>query len=164
MIFWIIPYWMRWTKLILFDYSGKLNFENCPLRSCFKTGVQMFSWDKSQHPDTALWKLSGTWTFLTLTLFSSSAVTFIPLISATFAVTHGPYSISENFFGEGGGHLVACGILFPRPGIEPRPSTVRPQIRSPNHWTTRDFPHRWKLQCHSQPEPHHSWLLSLFSR
>ena len=35
------------------------------------------------------------------------------------------------------GH-VACGILVPRPGIEPRPSAVRAQ--SPNHWTTREFP------------------------
>ena len=33
--------------------------------------------------------------------------------------------------------LAACGILVPRPGIEPVPSTVRAQ--SPNHWTTREF-------------------------
>ena len=36
---------------------------------------------------------------------------------------------------------VACGILVPRPGIEPRPLAVRAQ--SPNHWTARVFPHRW---------------------
>ena len=32
----------------------------------------------------------------------------------------------------------ACGILVPQPGIEPRPSSVRPQ--SLNHWTARKFP------------------------
>ena len=32
---------------------------------------------------------------------------------------------------------VACGILVPWPGIEPRPSAVKAQ--SPNHWTTREF-------------------------
>ena len=30
----------------------------------------------------------------------------------------------------------ACGILVPRPGIEP--SAVK--VQSPNHWTTREFP------------------------
>ena len=33
---------------------------------------------------------------------------------------------------------MACGILVPQPGIEPRPSAVR--ARSPNHWITREFP------------------------
>ena len=33
---------------------------------------------------------------------------------------------------------VACGILVSQAGIEPRPSAVR--ARSPNHWTTREFP------------------------
>ena len=33
---------------------------------------------------------------------------------------------------------MACGILVPLPGIEPRPSAVKAQ--SPNHWTTREFP------------------------
>ena len=32
---------------------------------------------------------------------------------------------------------MACGILVPQPGIEPRPSKVRAQ--SLNHWTTRQF-------------------------
>ena len=32
----------------------------------------------------------------------------------------------------------ACGILLPRPGIEPQPSAVK--AWSPNHWTTREFP------------------------
>ena len=35
-------------------------------------------------------------------------------------------------------HCVACRILFPWPGTEPGPSTVKAQ--SPNHWTTREFP------------------------
>ena len=34
--------------------------------------------------------------------------------------------------------LVACRILVPQPGIEPRPSAVKAQ--SPNHWTAREFP------------------------
>ena len=38
------------------------------------------------------------------------------------------------FFG-----YAACGILVPQPGIKPRSSAVRAQ--SPNHWTTREFPH-----------------------
>ena len=33
--------------------------------------------------------------------------------------------------------LVACGILVPRPGIEPGPSAVK--ALSPNHRTTREF-------------------------
>ena len=37
----------------------------------------------------------------------------------------------------GGGHL-ACGILVSRPGIEPRPLTVKVQCL--NHWTTRKLP------------------------
>ena len=32
----------------------------------------------------------------------------------------------------------ACGILVPRPGIEPGPSAVKAPC--PNHWTTREFP------------------------
>ena len=32
----------------------------------------------------------------------------------------------------------ACGILVPRPGIEPVPSAVK--ALSPNHWTAREFP------------------------
>ena len=32
----------------------------------------------------------------------------------------------------------ACGILVPRPGMEPMPPAVEAQ--SPNHWTTREFP------------------------
>ena len=35
-------------------------------------------------------------------------------------------------------HRVACGILVPRPGIEPKAMRVKAQ--SPNHWTTREFP------------------------
>ena len=31
-----------------------------------------------------------------------------------------------------------CGILVSRPGIEPGPSAVK--VRSPNHWTAREFP------------------------
>ena len=34
---------------------------------------------------------------------------------------------------------VACRILAPQgPGIEPKPSAVK--VRSPNHWTAREFP------------------------
>ena len=33
---------------------------------------------------------------------------------------------------------MACGILVPQPGIEPRPSAVR--VQSPNHWAAREFP------------------------
>ena len=33
---------------------------------------------------------------------------------------------------------VACGILVPQPGIEPRPSAVK--MWSINHWTAREFP------------------------
>ena len=39
----------------------------------------------------------------------------------------------------------ACGILVPRPGIEPGPSAVK--VQSLNHWTTREFPsvHYFKI-------------------
>ena len=33
---------------------------------------------------------------------------------------------------------MACGILVPRPGIEPVPSAVTAQ--SPNYWSAREFP------------------------
>ena len=33
---------------------------------------------------------------------------------------------------------VACRIVVPREGIEPVPSAAK--ARSPNHWTTREFP------------------------
>ena len=33
---------------------------------------------------------------------------------------------------------MACGILVPQPGIEPRPLAVK--VKSPNHWTAREFP------------------------
>ena len=32
----------------------------------------------------------------------------------------------------------ACGILVPRPGFEPVPSSVK--ALSPNHWTAKEFP------------------------
>ena len=35
-------------------------------------------------------------------------------------------------------HSRACGILLPRPGIEPMPPAVEAQIL--NHWTTREGP------------------------
>ena len=34
--------------------------------------------------------------------------------------------------------MVACGILVPQPGVEPRPWALK--VRSPSHWTTREFP------------------------
>ena len=34
-------------------------------------------------------------------------------------------------------HCVACGILVPPSGIEPRPLSVK--ASSPNQWTTREF-------------------------
>ena len=49
----------------------------------------------------------------------------------------------ESFFFFFGPCCTACGILVPRPGIEPGPSAVRAQ--SPNYWTTREFP-RWVLK------------------
>ena len=43
--------------------------------------------------------------------------------------------------------LMTCGILVPRPGMEPRALSVR---ESPNHWTTREFlgyfKRSWKFQ------------------
>ena len=35
-------------------------------------------------------------------------------------------------------YCTACGILVPRPGMEPVPPAV--EARSPNHWTAREFP------------------------
>ena len=39
--------------------------------------------------------------------------------------------------------LAACGILVPRPGIEPGPTAVK--VWSPNDWPTREFPCLWIL-------------------
>ena len=40
----------------------------------------------------------------------------------------------------GSGGVLACKILVPLPGMEPRPPAVR--VHSPNHWIVREFP-RW---------------------
>ena len=48
-------------------------------------------------------------------------------------------SCLDYFFG-----CVACGILVPRPGIEPVPPAV--EAWSPNHWTVREFP-IWIFFC-----------------
>ena len=40
-------------------------------------------------------------------------------------------------------HLAAHGILVPRPGIKPSPPAV--EVRSSNHWTTREVP--WSFSC-----------------
>ena len=52
-------------------------------------------------------------------------------------------------------HRVACGILVPRPGIEPVPPAV--EERSVNHWTPREAPvtHHWPCFCLPFPTP---WL------
>ena len=34
-------------------------------------------------------------------------------------------------------HYMACGILVPQPGIEPRPMAVK--AWNPNHWTAMEF-------------------------
>ena len=48
------------------------------------------------------------------------------------------------------GHT-ACGILVPRPGIEPGPLAVK--VRSPDHWTSREFPAPPFLRTHSECRP-----------
>ena len=47
-------------------------------------------------------------------------------------------------------HRTACRILVSQPGIKPGPPAV--EAWSPNHWTTREFPHTcylnsWSVQC-----------------
>ena len=42
------------------------------------------------------------------------------------------------FFSPLWSHHAACGMLAPQPGTEPGPSAVK--VRSPNHWTAREFP------------------------
>ena len=46
-------------------------------------------------------------------------------------------------------HHAACGILIPRPGTEPMPPAV--EVRSLNHWTTREVP--WLPCFHLQAAP-----------
>ena len=41
------------------------------------------------------------------------------------------------FGGVGAAPRMTCGILVPRPGIDPMPSAVK--VQSPNHWTAREF-------------------------
>ena len=41
-------------------------------------------------------------------------------------------------------HCEACGILVPRPGIEPGPSPSAVKAPSPNHWTAMEFPGKSK--------------------
>ena len=55
-----------------------------------------------------------------------------------------PTSLTILFLWRGGWpHHMARGVLVPWPEIEPRPLAVK--VRSPNHWTTREFPmfHVW---------------------
>ena len=35
-------------------------------------------------------------------------------------------------------HCTTCGILVPRPGIEPMPPAL--EVQSPKHWTAREVP------------------------
>ena len=42
-------------------------------------------------------------------------------------------------------HCMACGILTPWSGIKPGPSAVR--MRSPIHWTTKEFPGDYDLKA-----------------
>ena len=58
------------------------------------------------------------------------------------------------FFGR-----TACGILVPRPGIEPAPPAVEAQ--SLNRWTTREFP---ALILMGVPQPCRSIVLLVSSR
>ena len=44
---------------------------------------------------------------------------------------------------------MACRILVPGPGIEPRALAVRPLC--PNHWTDREFPKRFFLVADLMP-------------
>ena len=59
---------------------------------------------------------------------------------------------------------VACGILVPWPGIEPRLSAV--EIQSPSHWTAREFPQIYisnslsSSDCHSAYSDS-SWIFPL---
>ena len=51
--------------------------------------------------------------------------------------TNATYFVDYIFLG-GGLLRRACGILVPRPGVEPRPTAVK--ATSPNYWTAREFP------------------------
>ena len=57
------------------------------------------------------------------------ASSFSPVVSKLFLF----FSSLFFFF-----FFAPCGILIPRPGIEPVPPSV--DACSPNHWTTREFP------------------------
>ena len=58
---------------------------------------------------------------------------------------------------------MACRILVPWPDIEPMPPTL--EVRSPNHWTMREFPQSslycW-YQCFSCSNARTSWLDIVF--
>ena len=41
--------------------------------------------------------------------------------------------------------IFGCVVLVPQPGIEPQPLMVK--VRSPNNWTTREFPISHCLVC-----------------
>ena len=51
-------------------------------------------------------------------------------------------------------HHAACGILIPRPGIEPMPPAV--EVRSLNHWTTREVPWLPVFTCKPRPYSQHA--------
>ena len=53
------------------------------------------------------------------------------------------YLLIYIFFGH-----VACGILVPLPGIEPRPAAL--EIQSPNHWAAREVPNLRDFKLHTE--------------
>ena len=68
----------------------------------------------------------------------------------SFSVDHVPFSLSLSLFFFFWPHLTACGILVPRPGIEPMPPAV--EVWGPNHWTAREVPVLFSSP--SLPTPH----------
>ena len=94
---------------------------------------------------------------LTLSFLSSNLFYTSSFFSSSCILGNFSYSVFEHIFSSSAvsflsfffflfwPHLPVCGILFPQPGIEPRPLAVKTQ--SPNHWTAREFPLQLFLIC-----------------
>ena len=109
------------------------------------------------YPPSNSFSLSGVSWSLT-----STACVYLSLFSQQTAFSHqlarGPAMAALKWWPQRDGGFfcfvffwplrAACGILVPQPGIEPGPLAVK--VRSPNHWTTREFPERWCFRSGSR--------------
>ena len=81
------------------------------------------------------WHFPDSWCWTSLNIFSCACWSFVSLFWRDVCSSHWPIFFKNLIFWL---CCVACRILFPPPGIEPGPLTVK--ALRPDHWTAREFP------------------------